>query len=96
MSKLIYGKKGQVEFKNEAEKQEAFDYLLSGTKNVVFVHENNQNQGAWGPEKRIHFITEENIPVGLLNNMTAGRNGVYGRINCGELVNELIKLGLVV
>ena len=57
MSKLVYGKLGQVVFNDENEKKEAIDYLLSGTPNISFVKENNQNQGAWGPEYRIHFIT---------------------------------------
>lgn len=94
MSKLIYGKKGQVKFDSEEEKQEAIDYLLSGSPNIVFVKENNQNQGAWGPEKRIHFINEEGVPTSLLRNMTAGRSGIFGRINCGELIEELIQRGL--
>lgn len=62
MSKLIYGKNAQVKFHNEEEKKEAFAYLLT-SGNVDFdIHENNQLQGAWGPEDRIHFKSEENIP----------------------------------
>lgn len=46
MSKLIYGKNGQVRFDNEQEKQVAIDYILN-SPNVNFnVHENNQDQGA--------------------------------------------------
>ncbi len=45
MNKLIYGKNGQVSFNNDAEKKEAFDYMLA-SPNVKFVHEDNQNQGA--------------------------------------------------
>ena len=55
MSKLVYGKNGQVKFDNDTEKQIAIDYILT-SPNVNFrIHENNQNQGAWGPEDRIHF-----------------------------------------
>jgi len=91
MSKLVYGKNGQVEFENEIEKQAAFQYLLT-SDNVKFVHENNQEQGAWGPEKRIHFKRELGVPESLKRNMTAGRPGLYGRINCKELCEEIRKL----
>ncbi|MED4273154.1 hypothetical protein [Weissella confusa] len=91
MSKLVYGKKGQVRFENEAEKQEAFEYLLT-SPNVKFVHENNQDQGAWGPEKRILFKSEEGIPDSLKRNMTAGVSGIFGRINSRELWEELKNL----
>ena len=59
MGKLVFGKNGQVHFNNENEKQEAIEYLLT-SDNVDFdVHEDNQEQGAWGPEERIHFKSED-------------------------------------
>ena len=89
MSKLVYGKNGQVHFDNEKEKQEAIEYILS-SPNVDFnIHEDNQNQGAWGPEERIHFKSEEGVPECLKKIMTAGRGDLYGRINCKEFCNEL-------
>lgn len=87
MSKLVYGKNGQVKFFNEAEKKEALQYLRT-SDNVEFAYENNQDQGAWGPEKRIHFKDEQGIPECLKRNMSAGRPGIFGRINCGELYDE--------
>lgn len=88
MSKLVYGKNGQVRFYNEDEKQEAFHYLLTSS-NVEFVHEDNQDQGAWGPEERIHFRSGYGVPECLKRNMTAGNGALYGRINCKELCDEL-------
>ena len=89
MSKLILGKNGQVHFDNEKEKKEAVEYILT-SPNVNFkVHEDNQNQGAWGPEDRIHFKKEEGVPESLKKIMTAGRDGLYGRINCKEFCDEL-------
>lgn len=89
MSKLIYGKNGQVRFNSEQEKQEAFEYILT-SNNVDFdIHEDNQNQGAWGPEDRIHFKSGIGVPDCLKRNMTAGKGGIYGRINCKELCEEL-------
>ena len=91
MSKLIYGKKQQVRFSNEQEKKDAFNYLLS-SPNVKFTHEDNQNQGAWGSEERIHFLHEDGVPECLKRNMTAGHGSLYGRINCKELCAELLEL----
>lgn len=92
MSKPIYGKQGQVRFNNEEEKQEAFDYLLTSSNVDIFVHEDNQNQGAWASEERIHFFEENGIPESLKRNMTAGRGSLYGRINCKELCEEIRRL----
>lgn len=89
MSKLVYGENGQVRFFSEEEKREAIEYILT-SPNVDFnIHENNQNQGAWGPEDRSHFKREEGVPECLKRNMTAGRPGLYGRINCKEFCKEL-------
>ena len=89
MSKLVYGKNKQVRFNSEEEKQEAFNYLLNSPNVNIFIHEDNQNQGAWAPEERIHFFKEEGVPECLKRNMTAGRGSLYGRINCKELCEEL-------
>lgn len=92
MSKLVYGKKGQVRFNSEEEKKIAIDYILT-SPNVNFrVHENNQEQGAWGPEDRIHFRREEGVPDCLKQIMTAGNRSIYGRINCKEFCEELRRL----
>ena len=89
MSKLVYGKKGQVHFENEAEKKEAIDYILS-SPNVNFrIHENNQEQGAWAPEERIHFKKKDDVPECLKKIMTAGDRSNYGRINCKEFCEEI-------
>lgn len=89
--KTDFWKKGQVHFNNEHEKQEAIEYLLT-SDNVDFdVHEDNQEQGAWGPEERIHFKSEESVPDCLKRLMTAGRPGLYGRINCKEFCEEIRK-----
>lgn len=89
MSKLEYGKNKQVYFDNEKEKQEAIEYILS-SPNVDFnIHEDNQNQGAWAPEDRIHFKSEEGVPESLKRLMTAGKPGLYGRINCREFCDEI-------
>ncbi len=89
MSKLVYGKNGQVRFANEDEKMEAIEYILTSSNVDFDVHEDNQNQGAWAPEERIHFKNEEGVPESLKKLMTAGRPGLYGRINCKEFCEEV-------
>lgn len=89
MSKLIYGKKKQVWFKTEAEKEEAIEYILT-SPNVDFgIHENNQEQGAWAPEDRIHFRSAAGVPECLKRIMTKGKSSLYGRINCKEFCEEI-------
>ena len=95
MSKLVYGKNQQVKFKNEEEKQEAVTYILNTPSNVDFkIHEDNQNQGAWAPEERIHFYSENGVPESLKRQMTAGRGNLYGRINCKEFCEELRQIAI--
>ncbi|MFJ1526745.1 hypothetical protein [Lactiplantibacillus plantarum] len=90
MDKLIYGKKKQVVFRSVNEKQLAFDYLKDpNNTNVKFGHEENQKQGAWGPEDRIMFKTLDGVPDCLKRNMTAGNSAYVGRINCKELIDAL-------
>lgn len=84
MSQLIFGKNGQVHFDNETELQEAVDYILTSPNVDYNIHEDNWKQGAWGPEERIHFKSGEGIPESLKKLLTAGRQGLYGRINCAE------------
>ena len=94
MSKLVYGKNGQVHFNSEQEKEEAINYILTSSNVDFEIHEDNQNQGAWGPEERIHFYSEEGVPECLKRQMTAGRGDLYGRINCKEFCEELRQIAI--
>lgn len=89
MAKLVYGKLGQVSFNSEEEKEEAIQYILTSDNVDYDVHEDNQNQGAWAPEERIHFKSEDGVPDSLKRNMTAGNGSIYGRINCKEFCEEI-------
>ena len=95
MNKLIFGKNNQVRFESEEELRIAVEYILN-SGNVDFdIHEDNQLQGAWGPEERIHFKSETGVPDCLKRNMTAGRPGLYGRINCKEfceVIRDMAKI----
>lgn len=91
MTKLVYGKDNQVEFLSEDEKREAFDYLITSS-DIEFRHEPNQESGAWASEKRILFYSTNGVPAGLVRNWTAGVGRAVGRINCGELYDEVFPL----
>lgn len=88
MSKLIYGAKDQVSFKNDQEKEEAMQYLATSS-DVELRFERNDQQGAWGPEKRIHFLSNDGVPEGLRRNWTAGTGRVVARINAADLYDEV-------
>lgn len=88
MSKLTYGRHRHIQFKNESEKLEAFDYLTTSA-DVEFRYEENDEQGAWAPEKRIHFYSEVGVPDSLRRHWTAGTGPVLGRINAGDLYDEV-------
>ena len=92
MSKLIYGKNGQVHFNSEEEKEIAINYIIESPNVDFSIHENNQDQGAWGPEDRIHFRSEHGVPECLKRIMTAGNESVYGRINCKEFCEEIRRI----
>ena len=89
MHKHVFGKNGQVYFDSDKELNEAVDYILTSPNVDYNVHENNQNQGAWGPEDRIHFKVETGVPDCLKRIMTAGNGSIYGRINCKDFVDYI-------
>ena len=92
MPQLVFGVKGQVRFYSEEELNVAIEYILN-SDNVDFnIHEDNQEQGAWSSEERIHFRREEGVPECLKRNMTAGKPGIYGRINCKEFCEMIRRL----
>ncbi len=90
MEQLVFGLNGQVHFNSVKERDEAVEYIKNNPDNVDYhVHEDNQNQGARGPEDRIHFKHEDGVPQCLKDIMTAGRPGIWGRINCKEFVDYI-------
>ena len=90
MDKLVFGKEKQVHFDSVEERDEAVEYIKNNPDNVDYsVHEDNQLQGARAPEDRIHFKHEDGVPQCLKDIMTAGKPGVWGRINCKEFVDYI-------
>ena len=85
---LNYGQKNQVSFANEYEYYYALGFLAND--NHAELHwEHNEDQGAWGSEGRIHcLVPQHSFPQNFM--FTAGRSGVYARINCNDYVEALI------
>lgn len=79
----------QIRFSNQNEYYQALGFLAK-TDGTTSIHwENNENQGAWGSEGRIHFlITNPAIP-GYFK-LTAGRPGIEHRTNCNEFIQNIV------
>jgi hypothetical protein len=91
---LTFGKKDQLEFANEAELYYVIGYLTKAN-NFELKHEDNDEQKAWGKEKRIHVLnTPNNYPKPLENAHRKGNgSSVLYRINCNPFVERLLELG---
>lgn len=89
MAKLTYGSQRQVSFSDFNEYYFALGFLAN-SRNAELRWENNEDQGAWGSEGRIHcLIPETRFPQCF--RFTAGRGNVYARINCNEYVATLVR-----
>ena len=88
MPKLRYGAQNQVSFRDLHEYYFALGFLAN-VKNAEIRWENNEEQGAWGSEGRIHcLVPEDKFPQFF--KFTAGRGAVYARINCNDYVGALV------
>ncbi len=89
MYKNSYGQNGQVQFTTKNEYYRALGYLAKSDNTSSIHWENNENQGAWGSEGRIHFLIN-NPPIPGYFKLTAGRPGVEHRTNCNEFVENIV------
>lgn len=89
MPKISFGTDDQISFENEHEYYRALGYLCRDSSATSINWENNEQQGAWGSEGRIHFYIENpNIPGKF--RMTAGTGNICSRVNCNEFVKNLV------
>lgn len=89
MYKNSYGQNGQIKFTTESEYYRALGYLAKSDNTSSIHWENNEEQGAWGSEGRIHFLII-NPPIPGYFKLTAGRPGVEHRTNCNEFVENIV------
>jgi hypothetical protein len=80
----------QISFNNENEYYKALGYLAKSDGTTSIHWENNQNQGAWGSEGRIHFYINSPTIPGYFK-PTAGRGNVINRTNCNEFIENIVQ-----
>ncbi len=89
MYKHFFGKERQIQFPNEHGFYQFLGYLAKSDGSTRIVHEDNQNQGAWSYEVRIHVLRP--LPRGPWSvRETAGNGGIISRINCNEFLENII------
>ncbi len=90
-SSLQYGRNKQLTFSCESEFFESLG-VLAKPGITKLVNENNQDQGAWGSERRIHIYSDlHKFTAALRSAFTPGTGNILERINCNEFVDELIQ-----
>lgn len=88
MCKQSYGTQGQISFNSDTEYYQALGYLAKSDGTTSLTWENNQNQGAWGSEGRIHFYTDNPKITGYFRH-TKGTGNIISRVNCNEFLSNL-------
>jgi len=78
----------QIQFNNENEFYQALGYLARNNDSTSLNWENNENQGAWGSEGRIHFYVGNPSIPGYFS-LTAGTGNIKHRTNCNEFLSTL-------
>lgn len=79
----------QIQFNNANEYYQALGYLAKSDNTSSIHWENNENQGAWGSEGRIHFYIS-NPPIPGYFKLTAGTGTVVNRTNCNEFIQNIV------
>ena len=89
MFKKSFGTDNQIQFENEKDYYAALGYLCRNNDATSIVWENNENQGAWGSEGRIHFYVDNPKITGYFRK-TKGTGNICCRTNCNEFVENLV------
>ena len=89
MYQSSFGRKNQIRFNNESEYYQALGYLTKSDGTSSIHWENNEQQGAWGSEGRIHFYIQNPSIPGVFS-LTAGTGNVVHRTNCNDFVENLV------
>jgi len=85
-----FGRKNQIRFNNESEYYQALGYLAKSDGTSSIHWENNEEQGAWGSEGRIHFCIQ-NPPIPGTFSLTAGTGRIVHRTNCNEFIQNIVQ-----
>lgn len=90
MYQSVFGTVQQVRFNTPQDYYEFLGYLSRNDHTTRIVWENNDEQGAWGPEGRIHFLVDPPDDLGATLSHTAGVGNAVSRVNCNEYVEHII------
>lgn len=92
MYKQYFGKRKKMKFDSPEEYYETLGFIAKGDGSCDLYREENQNQGAWGPEIRMNCYNNLNkFTPPLKRKFTKGRGKkVLHRINCNEFIQDLI------
>jgi hypothetical protein len=91
MFKVQFGRPKVMVFANANEYYLTLGFLAKSDGTTSIVWENNQYQGAWKHEVRIHCLKDLNtFTPPLINKFTRGRTGILKRINCNEFIEDLL------
>lgn len=87
MFKSSFGKFGQVQFDDEHQYYQLLGYLAKSDGTTCIVWEHNEDQGAWGCERRIKFYV---TPPSIFRlSYTRGVGNVLFRVNCNEYMDNI-------
>jgi hypothetical protein len=90
MFKSSFGSKNQVSFNSESEYYEFLGYLSKNDGTTKIVWENNDEQGAWAQEGRIHFYETKPEKLRVVLQQTAGIGNINFRVNCNTFVENIL------
>jgi len=91
MYKPEFGVRNKMKFTDESEYYVTLCFLAKSDGTTSINWEDNQNQGAWEHEVRIHcYKNIYKFPFPLKNKFTAGTGNVLYRINCNEFIEDLL------
>ncbi len=92
MYKQYFGVRNKMRFDSAEEYYETLGFIAKSDGSCDLYREDNQNQGAWGPEIRMNcYKNLQKFPAPLKRKFTKGRGKkVLHRINCNEFINDLL------
>ncbi|QHI34678.1 hypothetical protein IMCC3317_00210 [Kordia antarctica] len=92
MYKQYFGVRKKMRFDSPEEYYETLGYIAKSDGSCDLYREENQNQGAWGPEIRMNcYKNLHKFPAPLKRKFTKGRGKkVLHRINCNEFIQDLL------
>lgn len=92
MYQPLFGSRNRMRFDSQNEYYETLGFLAKSDGSIGIMWEDNQVQGAWGSEGRIHCYSNLNkFTPPLQRKFTKGRaKKVLHRINCNDFVIDIV------